>query len=191
MAQGSAGEVAEFSHLRITGFHSGKWRKHFQPWREALAGLIGAEIDYRLRALPFTPSAGRPELRALSGLQVLEARALSGTEMPALTPDLRRGDWSETPEEPLLVLLLLDLPGGWLRARHAAALAERLEDLLPLIEHLDPSGEHGYDLYGMHEEARRFFTAQAVSGAEVRIDGEYLSRAGDFRLSEVDLQESE
>ena len=66
MGQAGSGEVAEFTHLHIAGFHSGKWRKHFQPWRRALADLIGAEIDYQLVAHPFTPSPGRPELRALA-----------------------------------------------------------------------------------------------------------------------------
>ena len=187
MSANGKNAVAEFSRIDIEGFCAGKWWKTIQPWREALAEMIGAEIDYDLVTKGFIPAEGRPELARLDGLQVLEARGVEGAHALAVTEAMRRGLWIATPDEPLLVLLLLSLPGSDFPARHAAAISVRLAELTPLIEALDPNGDYGMDLLGVHAAAQRFFTAQARARRDVPVEAEYLSPEGDFVLSEVSL----
>jgi len=50
-----------------------------------------------------------------------------------------RGDWDRLPEDPLLVLLVHSDCDGHIAPREAAALAERLEELLPAL----PDGTGG------------------------------------------------
>jgi len=172
--------IAEFWSLDIEGFHAGDWRRSVQPWRRALGDMIGAEIDYQLQVRAYHPPPEAVALSRLTGRQVLEARALAGQHACPITEEMRRGLWEVTPDEPLLVLLLLDLPGCALPAKHAEKIAERLEELTPLIEVLDPTAEYGMSLMRIHEAAIRFFQAQARSGRDVPVRAEYLSAVGEF-----------
>lgn len=175
--------IAEFWSLDIEGFHAGDWRRSVQPWRRALGDMIGAEIDYQLQVRAYLPPPEAVALSRLTGRQVLEARTLAGHHACPITEEMRRGLWEVTPDEPLLVLLLLDLPGSALPAKHAEKIAERLEELTPLIEVLDPTAEYGMSLMRIHEAAIRFFRAQARSGRDVPVRAEYLSAVGDFFLA--------
>lgn len=181
---------AEFIWLDIEGFYQGKWWKDFQPWRLALSHMIGAEIDYRLIYRPFRATRPWPGFEMPENLQVLEAVSIGGAHSMAITPDMRAGHWLETPDEPLLVLLLLTLPGKALPARHAAAIAERLANLTDLIEALDTGIYTLRSLVDMHEAALAFFARQAREGADVPAGATYSDAKGDFGMTSIGAVEA-
>ncbi|WP_068302154.1 hypothetical protein [Pararhodobacter sp. CCB-MM2] len=170
--------VAEFWRIDIEGFWAGNWRTSVQPWRQALAEMIGIDIDYSVVAR----NVEAPNSSSSPLIQVLEAQGSGGSNAVSITDDMRRGLWEETPDEPLLVLLLLNLPGAALPARHAKAILGRLQELTPLIEGLDPSAEYGFHLYDVHAAALRFFALQAQTERDLPVRAEYLSADGDFFL---------
>lgn len=72
------------------------------------------------------------------------------------------GDWDETPEDPLLVLLAHADNEGRIEAHHAGPLADRLEELIPALEKLadpdvrgrDPTVPLGYEPIQPHRVAQ-------------------------------------
>lgn len=182
MAVWKSPKGAEFIWLNIEGFYQGKWWKDFQPWRLALSHMIGAEIDFRLIYRPFRATSSFPGFEMPEQLQVLEAVSIGGAHSMVITPEMRSGYWMETPDEPLLVLLLLSIPGKALPARHAAAIAQRLVDMRDLIEALDTGIYTLRSLTDMHEAALAFFMWQAREGADVLIDAIYSDGIADFGM---------
>ncbi|HEV7245662.1 MAG TPA: hypothetical protein VGN93_01575 [Shinella sp.] len=166
--------------LSIDRFYHGKWWKDFQPWRLALADMVGATVVYRVHAAPFRATRTVPDYRMPERLDVLRADSIGGAHAMAITDSMRAGQWPETPDEPLLVLLLISLPGCALPARHAAAVAERLVDLDELIHALDDGRYTVSSLTDMHEAAMTFFRWQAQAGEDVPVHGLYGDGWTDF-----------
>jgi hypothetical protein len=76
---------------------------HFADWRDALAGAAGLGSQHD---------------------------AVMGAAPPDANLD---GDWAETPDDPLLVLLCHYDHDGHITSRDAAPLADRLTELLPKL----------------------------------------------------------
>jgi hypothetical protein len=58
--------------------------------------------------------------------------------------DTLMGEWVETPEDPLLVLMVHSDCDGWIRTAQTDALATRLTELLPLLPDEDGGGHIGH-----------------------------------------------
>ena len=113
-------------------------------------------------------------------LDVLRADSVGGAHAMAITDEMRAGLWPETPDEPLLVLLLISLPGYALPARHAAAISERLIELDELVHALDDGRYTVSSLTDVHQAAMAFFRWQAQSGEDVPVHGLYGDGWADF-----------
>ena len=170
----ASGEILK---LRIGDFYFGKLWWDLHPWRLALAEMIGAEIDYRVHARPFTPAG---DFAIPDRLDVLEADSIGGAHAMTVTPAMRAGTWAETPEEPLLVLLLLSLPGRSFPARHAAAIVDRLVELDEIMHALDDGRYTVHSLTHLHEAATAFFRRQAEAGRDVPVHAWYTDGRTDF-----------
>ena len=60
-----------------------------------------------------------------------------------ITPANLNGKWEKMPEDPLLILIAHRDDGGKIYPEHAAALADRLEELLPELGDEDGGGHIG------------------------------------------------
>ncbi len=163
--------VDHASHPRLDSFFEPSWmggqEKHFRLWRSCIAEMIGAPIayDYVRRSVAFDER--HPGLSAIKSLPFLEARILDDAWRQPTAAE-RLGLWSALPEEPLLILVLLTVPGGIFQARHAEAIARRLDELDELI-HFVGQGWHTHT----HEVARQFFHALAKTHEDVQVVGAY------------------
>lgn len=82
----------------------------------------------------------RNELAKAAGYEITVHEYENGFKSPGpvldydrFTPENYQGEWAETPEDPLIVLLVHSDCDGVIRPAQAAALADRLEALLPAI----------------------------------------------------------
>jgi hypothetical protein len=82
----------------------------------------------------------RHALAEAAGYAVWDVRYEDGIHRPTvmidwghITPDNLMGKWDATPADPLLVLIAHSDCEGSIYAREAAALADRLEELLPWV----------------------------------------------------------
>ena len=153
--------------LSIDRFYHGKWWKDFQPWRLALADMVGATVVYRVHAAPFRATRTVPDYRMPERLDVLRADSIGGAHAMAITDAMRSGQWPETPDEPLLVLLLMSLPGCALPAQlKETTMDPKKRTLLKVaIDDVDFEGTRTAvdDLMGTKPEARfRFIQERAV-----------------------------
>lgn len=153
------------AEIAIDGLYWGKPGR-FLHWRATIADIVGAPLDYVSRRHPFQSAAtvSNPPLT----LEFLEPKITDpawGVDLPA---SVRSGLWDTTPEEPLLIILLAAVPGATLHARHAAAIAQRLDEIGELV-HVVGQGE----VTGLHEQARRCFAEQAITGKDITMSGGY------------------
>ena len=63
-----------------------------------------------------------------------------------------QGDWDETPTDPLLVLIAHSDCDGYIYPQQAMPLADRLEELIPLL----PEGDDGGHIGDWREKTQRF-----------------------------------
>ena len=159
------------SHPLIEGFFEPSWlagkERHFRAWRSLVAEMIGAPVGYDYVRRPVTFDETMPALAAIKSLPFLEARIV-GQAWTEPTAAQRAGLWDATPEEPLLILALLTVPGGIFQARHAEAIARRLDEIDELI-HLAGHGAHTH----AHEAARQFFHTLSKGSEDMRVVGVY------------------
>ncbi|WP_377288007.1 hypothetical protein [Rhizobium sp. SG2393] len=159
-------------HPWIEGFTEPSWlrgkERHFRLWRTLVAEMIGAPVDYDYVRRPVTHAdAANAALATIESLPFLEARILD-PDWKQPTAEERAGFWDDLPEDPLWILVLLTVPGGMFRTRHAAAIADRLDELDDIIHHAG-LGAHTH----AHEAARAFFRQLAKADADVRVVGSY------------------
>lgn len=171
MNDGAAAMVDHASHPRLDSFFEPSWmrgnEKHFRLWRSCVAEMIGAPVAYDYVRRPAAFDETHPGLSAIKSLPFLEARIIDPAWRQPTAAE-RLGLWSALPEELLLVLVLLTVPGGLFQARHAKAIAKRLDELDELI-HFIGQGWHTHT----HEVARQFFHALAKTNEDVRVVGSY------------------
>lgn len=87
----------------------------FARWRNKLAEVAGYEIaEVKFRDSMFTHECALVDYGHISS-------------------DETMGDWAQTPADPLLVLIAHSDCDGWIRARDAGPLADRIAELLPLL----------------------------------------------------------
>lgn len=170
------------AEIEIDNHYRGK-PKNFDRWRGVVAEIVGAPIGYITveRTVHFDdldPSITPPETLEFVEVQVMDAKW-----QVRLTPETRWGIWPSTPEEPLWVLLLLTIPGGTLFARHAQAIADRLDEIDELLDYVDKGWSTD-----VHQRFRRSFAEQARSGKDVVVKGGYEPTGWwDVDLARVDL----
>ncbi|MFN3351428.1 hypothetical protein [Pseudorhodoplanes sp.] len=137
----------------------------FNDWRWALAEMTGVAVRYVVVGKTIALDTRDPAVRAPEWLPVIEAQADAPLD-EAITPQQRLGDWELMPADPLLVVLLLTVPGGIVRHRFAGAMAARLAEMTELMYGIDDGR------YGLINLGR--FTEQMTAGfrrlAEKRID---------------------
>ncbi len=153
------------------GFSEPDWlgekERHFRAWRSLVGEMIGAPVDYGYVRRPVAFGDAFAGLSAVKSLPFLETRILdAGFAQP--TEAERAGLWDDTPEEPLLILIFMTMPGGIFQARHAGAIAARLDDLDELV-HVAGHGAHTH----FHEVARHFFHTLSRTTEDVRVIGVY------------------
>jgi hypothetical protein len=104
----------------------------FIDWRLAVAAMIGVSLHHVVVDTPV--SFGPPP--APQRLPFIEVELDQASDI-ALTPRQRLGAWETLPPDPLLVLLVLTLPGGTIRHPFAGAIAARLGELTELMYGID------------------------------------------------------
>ncbi|MDO9417503.1 hypothetical protein [Pararhizobium sp.] len=167
------------AELDIPGLFYGKCAR-FDRWRCVVADMTGTPIRYVIKSRPVQFPNLDPALRVPQTLEFLEAEA-EAADAITITPDMRRGFWADTPQEPLLILLFMTVPGGTFQARHAAAISRRLDEIDPVVHAADDGSSTD-----LHERARAWFARQAISGADVMVSGGFETTGWwDADLAEV------
>lgn len=153
------------AEIAIDGLYSGK-PERFSQWRATVADIVGAPLHYVSRRYPFQgpATATNPPLT----LEFLEPQITDQTWGKNLSPGVRSGLWDTTPEEPLLTLLMATIPGATFHARHARAVAHRLDEIDELVNFVGKGW-----VTGLHEQARRCFAEQAITGKNIAMSGGY------------------
>lgn len=82
------------------------------------------------------------------------------------TPQHLAGDWEVTPDDPLLVLIIHSDCEGVIRAAQCGPLADRLEELLPLLP-IEPDSGHIGDWGATTRKFIEGLRAAAADGADV------------------------
>ncbi|WP_137150708.1 hypothetical protein [Devosia sp. FKR38] len=153
------------AEIDIDGLYCGK-PGQFLQWRGIIADIVGAPLEYVSRRHPFEGPADVPNPPLT--LEFWEPRITDqawGRDLPA---GIRAGRWDATPEEPLLIVLLASVPGAMFHARHAGAIAQRLDDIDELVHVLGDGW-----VTSLHEHARRCFAEQAITGKDIAMSGGY------------------
>ena len=151
--------------IAIDGLYCGKPARFLQ-WRAIVADIVGAPLDYVSRRHPFEGPSDVPSPPLT--LEFCEPRITEQAWGQDLPSGVRSGRWDATPEEPLLIVLLARVPGATFHARHARAIAQRLDEIDELV-HVVGNGW----VTGLHEQARRCFAEQAITGKDIAMSGGY------------------
>lgn len=101
----------------------------FSRWRDKLAAVAGYEIAKVTWSDGDTFMNGRDTILIDWG-HITEANLM--------------GEWAETPADPLFVLIAHSDCDGYVRLAQAAAVADRLEELLPLLPDEEAPGHIGH-----------------------------------------------
>jgi hypothetical protein len=113
----------------------------FVGWRCAIAAMTGVSLRYVTVERPVSLGPAPAPQR----LPFIEAEMAPESGV-ALTPLQRLGAWDALPPDPLLILLVLTLPGGTIRYRFAGAMAERLGEMTELMYGIDDGTWGSLDL---------------------------------------------
>lgn len=157
--------------IDISGCYTGKVRR-YNAWRRAVAEMIGVGIVYRTALLPAPTAVARlPGAPTQLPFVVADVR---GDELNGLlTPERRLGRWEQAPEDPLLILVAMTLPGGLIDHRFAGATAARLGEIAELMYGIDDGTWGSLDLGRFTETMRSGFDTIARNGRDVVVDGGY------------------
>jgi hypothetical protein len=131
-------------HIEIPDCYDGRLEK-FNAWRRAIVYNIGAPVWYGvsekevvLKSVYASPPKRLPFCTA------------NGDLSATLTAQQRLGDWASLPSDPLMIVLLLTVPGGVIRHVFARAIAERLKEIEELIHFCDDGRFGTFDLTHFH-----------------------------------------
>jgi hypothetical protein len=159
--------------IEIPDCYSGK-AEHFINWRKPIAAMTGVSLRYVTIEKPvsFGPP---PAPQRLPFIEVELDQAASDT---ALTPRQQLGAWEALPPDPLLILLVLTLPGGTIRHQFAGAIAERLGEITELMYGID-DGRWGMIDLGRFTEAMRIGMQRiAARGKDSVVQGGFEVQGG-------------
>lgn len=95
----------------------------FSRWRDKLAEVAG----YQIAKVDWGPGSFGPRDTVLIDWGHIEEECCQGT-------------WTETPADPLIVLIAHSDCDGWIHPAQAGPLADRLEELLPLLPDEEAAG---------------------------------------------------
>jgi hypothetical protein len=154
--------------IEIPDCYRGRVNK-FIDWRLAVAGMTG--ISLRHVAVEKPVSFG-PE-PAPQRLPFIEVELDT-----ALTPRQRLGAWEVLPPDPLLILLVLTLPGGTVRHQFAGAIAERLGEITELMYGIDDGRWGTADLGRFTEMMRTGMQRIATNGRDSVVQGCFAVHGG-------------
>lgn len=108
----------------------------FSRWRDALAEAAGYEVAYIATGELFED--GRPPLG-----RWVPARPCVLIDWGHIEPKNFYGDWDTAPTDPLILLIAHSDCEGQIKVEHLSALADRLDELAPLVEGQDGGGHLG------------------------------------------------
>jgi hypothetical protein len=115
----------------------------FSRWRDKLAEVAGYE--FKLHEGDYSPAP-------IVDWNTLHADMANGPLM---------GGWDETPADPLLILIAHSDCDGWIRHAQTGPLADRLEELLPLL----PEGEAPGHVRHWRNTTQRFIDGLRLAAA--------------------------
>lgn len=163
--------VILLAEIEIPGCYGGRVAR-FNDWRRALAEMTGVALRYvaieKAVALSSLDQSKPPPAR----LPFIEAE-LTAAPGEDLTPPRRLGQWDALPADPLLVLLLLTVPGGVMRHDFAGAIAARLTEMTELMYGIDDGSFGMTDLGRFTEDMAAGFRRIAAARADSAIAGGY------------------
>lgn len=107
----------------------------FNRWRNHLAELAGYAIRRVEQDTPMPP---------------MNTVMIDWGHLP---PNALEGEWPTLPDDPLLILIAHSDCDGIIKAEHTGPLADRLDELLPLLADMPPDGGHIGD---WSEKTRQF-----------------------------------
>ncbi|MCF3639763.1 hypothetical protein LXM94_07240 [Rhizobium sp. TRM95111] len=148
----------------------------FNAWRIVLGEMTGLPFRYRERLIPTSGiGAYRQAPRRLSLCEAIGGEA--GLDR-LLTPAARRGGWPDLPEEPLLALLCLTVPGGTIRPDVAAACSLRLREMEELMFAIDDGRRTMLDLGRFSLAMAERLAAVAASRESPAVEASYALSGG-------------
>ncbi len=103
----------------------------------------------------------RDRVAVVAGYKIVDFDGMSAPDIDweQITDENVRGLWAKLPSDPLLILIVHSDCDGYIQYRYAKALADRLAELLPLLE--------GYD----KEKAQKFIDGLLLAHSrQERID---------------------
>lgn len=166
-------QVIWLQEIEIPECYYGKVSR-FIDWRLAVAAMIGVSLRHVVVDTPV--SFGPPP--APQHLPFIEVELDQAASDTALTPRHRLGAWEALPPDPLLVLLVLTLPGGTIRHQFAGMIAERLGEITELMYGID-DGRWGMVDLGRFTEAMRIGMQRIASrGHDSVVQGGFEVQGG-------------
>lgn len=137
----------------------------FTRWREALATAAGYEIGFLATGELFVDEGYGPRPPIGKWVPLRETILIDWGHIERKNYD---GDWDVMPSDPLILLIAHSDCDGYIEPWHAGVLANRLEELIPLIpEHQDMGGHVG----NVRDKTRTFVDgARAAAKASERLE---------------------
>jgi hypothetical protein len=159
------------TEINIPGCYRGRVGR-FNDWRRTLADMTGVALRYVVRERDVALTSRNSALEPPARLPFIEAELTAplGLEVAARQ---RLGIWDAVPDDPLLVLLLLTVPGGVVRRDLADAIAARLVEMTELMHGVDDGHYGTTDLGRLTEIMAAGFRRIGVSGADSPVSGGY------------------
>lgn len=143
--------------------------ERFTNWRRAIADMIGIDVTYVEVRKPVSLTSLGPG-PAPTTLPFIEAHVDANAGLTAMQ---RIGRWDVEPDDPLVMLALLTVPGGTISSVAAIGVAERLDDIVELMYHID-NGEYGtFDLGRFTQAMAAGLRLAHDKGDRVHIHGGY------------------
>jgi hypothetical protein len=164
--------VILLTEIEIPGCYRGRIGR-FNDWRLALAEMTGVALRYVVVEKDVMLTSRHPEKSAPTRLPVVEAEPHDAALRAGLPPRRRRGDWDALPDDPLLVLLLLTVPGGVVRHDFAVAIAARLAEMTELMYGIDDGRFGTVDLGRFTEEMTAGLRRIAATRTDSAVAGGY------------------
>lgn len=163
------GLLPELVEIDIPGCYRGTVQR-FNDWRVAVADMTGVSVRYQWVARTVSLKSPGPG-PAPTQLPFVVAEMEPGRA--ELTPRQRLGHWDLRPDDPLLILLAMTVPGGTIRAADATPMAERLRPMRELMHAID-DGRYGLTAIGPFTQAMEAgLAAIGRNGVDVLVSGGY------------------